>query len=338
MSKKKSPKPEFYRTFMKEGFFPNSNKITRFEESENYWIFKTGAKIYKVKKKAEVQSAVPLEEIFCNEVSHQIQQLSPELDCQTFAIKQNNEAYVIDWDNSMDGKPLYYAVSMNQLSDRGFLSSIIEKGKLAETNLDRICAHLVDYHQKTKVSDSKGDGSPDALTSKLENLYYQSKKYLGVTITKAMIDMTLRPLEKYLADNRKAFLKRMKQGYIRVVQGCFIPRKIHITKESVNILGKTSDPLKGRYKDVSADVADLTMALRFAGQEKMAEYFIDKYRQLSGDKEFTIVLPVYEALRCLYLGLKYSIQTGDFDGKESEQVKKLAIKYYEQTIEVVRGM
>ncbi|MCG8336200.1 MAG: hypothetical protein MJE63_16970 [Proteobacteria bacterium] len=338
MPKKKSPKPEFYRTFMKEGFFPNSNKITRFEESENYWIFKTGARIYKVKKKADVQSAVPLEEIFCNEISYQIQQHSPELDCQVFTIKQDNNEFAIDWDGSIAGKPLYYAVAMNQLSDRGFLSNIVSKGKLTESNLDKICAHLVSYHQKTKVSESKDDGSPDALTSKLENLYYQSKKYLGVTITKAMIDMTLRPLEKYLADNRKAFLKRMKQGYIRVVQGCFIPRKIHIAKDSVNVLGKTSDPLKDRYNDVSADIADLTMELQFAEQDKMSEYFIDKYRQLSGDKEFTTVLPAYQALRCLHLGLKHSIQTADLEGKDSEQVKQLAIKYYEQTIEVVRGL
>ncbi len=338
MPKKKSPKPEFYRSFMKEGFFPNSNKITRFEESENYWIFKTGAKIYKVKKEAEVKSAVPLEEIFCNEISRQIQLHSPDLECQVFNVKKDNDSFVVDWNNNIASKPVNYMLAMNQLSDRGFLSNIIKKNKLSESNLNQICTHLINFHEKAKTSESKDDGSPDMLTSKFENFYYQSKKFLGVTITKAMIDMTLRPLKRYLVDNRKTYLRRLKQGNIRMVQGCFIPRKIHVTKDGVNVLGKTSDPLKERYNDVASDVADLTVELQMAGQKEMSNYFINKYCQLSGDKEISTVLPVHQALKCLNLGLKYSIRINEFDGKESDCIKRLAKKYYEQTIEVVHGL
>jgi aminoglycoside phosphotransferase family enzyme len=338
MQLKKTPYPEFYRTFMAAGFFPNSNKITRFEESENYWMFKTGLRIYKVKKKETVQSSVPLEEIFCNEIAGQIRQCSPALDAQLFTIKENTHAFQIDWSNGMSGNPLYYGISMVQLSEKGFLSNIIEKNKVNDSILEQICSHLVAFHHQSEVSKSKDDGSPDLIKSKLDNFYYQAKKFLGITINKAVIDMTLRPLDKYLADNRKVFLRRIKRECIRKIQGCFIPRKIHASKEGVNVLGKTSDPLKNRYNDVASDVADLTVELRLSNLDNMAKIFIEKYCHLSGDREVKQILPVYQALRCLHLGLKYSIQANQQENLQAENLRQLAVKYYEQTIDVVRGL
>lgn len=323
---------------MKEGFFPNSNKIVKFDESENYWIFKTGSKIYKVKKREEVRSSVSLEEIFCNEISFQIQQHSPQLEACVLTIKKDNDQFVIDWNNELPSKALYYCISMNQLSDRGFLSNLVSKNKLTEASLKKVTKHLLDYHDKAKVSQSKEDGTPESLQYRLQDLYYQSKKYLGITISKAMIDMTLRPLERYLTENRKLFVRRIKQNRIRMIHGCYIPRKIHITNEGVSALGRTSDPLKNRYSDVAADISDLVTELQLSDMNDKAAYFIETYRDLSEDSEINDVLPIYQALRCLYLGLKYSIQTKEFLEQEKENAVCMAKKYYEHTIDVVRGL
>ena len=338
MSKTKTDKPEFYQSFMAEGFFPSGNKITRFEESENYWIFKTGATIYKVKRPSGVHSAVSLEEIFCNEITQQLQLHSPDLEAKVLTIKEENGQYKIDWNANLPAKPSYYLIAMKQLTDKGFLSNIIDKKKLTASIIAQVSDHLVAFHQKTKISQSKDVGTPDALKADLDNLIYQSKKFLGSTITKAIIDMTSRPLEKYLVDNRKNFLRRIKQDRIRRVQGCLIPRKIHVTKEGVNFLGRTSDPLKNQYKDVAADLADLTIELQSANLQEISDLFVDNYCQSTGDKELKLVLPVYQALKCLLLGLKYSIQANHPGEKCSDEVKKQALDYYEQTIEVTRGL
>lgn len=336
MPKKRAQKPEFYQTFMEGGFFPNANKITKFQDSENYWIFKTGEKVYKVKKEEGGSSAVPLEEIFCHETVKQLQKHSPALNATFFTVKKENETYLIDGDGSVSSAPIFYGISMNQLPDRGFLSNIISKNKLTENLLDRIIQQLHQFHLDADISKSKDDGSPDLLSSKIQNLYYQSKKYLNVTINQAIIDMTLRPLEKYLLDNRKLFLKRMKKGSIRLVHGCFIPRKIHITNEGINFLGRTSDPIKNQFNDIASDLADLSVMLNHADQQEMANYLIESYSGLSGDRETGQVVPIYQAMKCLELGLINSIKSNQSDKQLSQELKTLAIAYYEQTIDVVR--
>ncbi len=336
MPKKRVKKPEFYQTFMNEGFFPNANKVTKFQDSENYWIFKTGEQIYKVKKKEETTSAVPLEEIFCIETSKQLDKHSPSLGAKIFTVKEINGSFGIDWDNSISAQVLYYGLCMKQLPDRGFLSNIVDKNKLTETMLDRIAQQLFQFHLETEVSKLKDDGSPDTLSSIIKNLFYQSKKYLNVTINQAIIDMTLRPLEKFLVDNRKLFLRRMKREQIKLLHGCFIPRKIHITNEEINFLGRTADPLKNQYHDIASDIADLTVMLIHAKKDQMADYFAESYCSASGDKETKQVLPVYQAIKCLELGLMNSIKSNQSDKLQSQKQKQLAIEYYEQTIDVIR--
>lgn len=338
MPKRKSNKPEFYDSLIKEGTFPQANKIIKYQESDNYWIFKTGKKVLKVKKKEAQSTAIPMEELFCREIVEQMQIHSPLAEAKLVCVKKDGDSFSIDWDHQSSSKENYCAVYMNQLSDRGFLSNMISKNKLAEKSLERISLHLYEFHQKTPVSKSKEDGSPDLVWEKIENLYYQSKKYLNQTITKAIIDMTLRPIEKYLNDNRKLFLRRMKGGEIKLVHGCLIPRKIHCTKEDVTFLGKTSDPLKDRFRDVASDIADLSVELLISDLEQMSETFINSYVQQSGDKDIPLVLPIYQAARCLSLGLKHSIKSVSESSKQAEEDKQQAIRYYEQTIDVVRAL
>ena len=338
MSIKKSAKPDFYRTFMTEGFFPNANKITKYQESENYWIFKTGKKVFKVKKEIETSKAVPLEEIFCQQIVTQIQSHSPGLQAEILGITESQGSHLIDWERNLPGNPTYFCISMNQMSDQGFLSSIISRSKLTESILEQISQHLFHFHQKTKVCESKDIGSPDIISAKLDDLFYQSKKYLDVTITKAAIDFTFRPLQKYLVDHRKLYLRRMKKGSIRGVHGCFIPRKIHSTKEGIQLLGRTSDPLKHRFNDIATDLADLSVALNHADLPQFSNSFVESYVKLSGDKELKQVLPIYQALKSLDLGLKHSINANNLEGKKADAETQIAKKYYKQTIDVVRGL
>lgn len=338
MSKKKSAKPDIYRTFMSEGFFPNANKIIKFQESENYWIFKTGKKLVKVKKKIETSSTIPLEEIFCREIVNQLQTHSPGLEAQTVSVINTGDTFEIDWDNSRSEPPSYFAICMNQLPDRGFLSNIISRNKLNEPVLRQISQHLAEFHQQTEVSESKDAGSPEVISRKLDDLFYQSKKYLNVTITQAIIDMTFRPIQKYLTDNRKLLLKRIKKGNIRLVHGCLIPRKIHAAKEGINLLGRTNDPLKHRFNDVASDLADLTVELSLSGLKGESANLSEIYIKNSGDRELKQILPLYQAIRCLDLGLKHSILSNQSDENDSEAEKALARQYYEQTVDVVREL
>ncbi len=225
---------------------------------------------------------------------------------------------------------------MNQLKDRGFLDNIISKGKLTNAIIDQVSKFLSQYHNGAATDPLKIEGTPDKLISQIQNLYYQSKKYTGITISQAIIDMTLRPLEKYLKDNRKLLLRRVKNGFIKQVHGGFIPRKIHINKNKIQSLGKTIDPLKNRYRDVASDIADLSIELNRSSSADFTKHLVNRYSKHSDDKELIHVLPFYQAMRCLFLGLTHSINMKYMSGVQGQEEQKLAKAYYEQTINIIR--
>ena len=323
---------------MQKGFFPNANKITKYEESSNYWIFKTGDAIYKVKKKEKVQSTFDLEELFCNEIISQINLHSPGLDPKLGFIKHANDTYVIDVDNSIPGSIRYYVLIMRQLPERYFLNNITKKGKLNDKILDKICNTLAVFHQSTRLSDIKDEGAPEKIGANMADLFYQSKKHLGITVTQAIIDITRRPMENFLKQNKKLFLRRIRNKRIRYVHGCFIPRKIHVQKNNALFLGRTTDPLKDRFTDVAADVADLTIEMQRMDASHQVDYFVEKYCDITGDYELKQVLVFYQVLKCLYNGLKHSLDLEYTNEAASSRQQRRAKAYYEQAIDVVHQL
>lgn len=327
-------KPEFYKTFMQKGFFPNANKIIKYQESTNYWIFKTGQRVYKVKKKDTTQSTIALDEVFCKEIVAVVNQHSPELETEILGVKSEGDNYVVSSDIN---SALYNAISMKQLPDRSFLKAMCKKNTLTEITIDQIVGFLHAFHEKAVASENKNDCNIDVLKARLRDLYYQSKKHLGVTITQAMIDMTLHPLEKFINDHKKLFNRRIKNGYIKKVHGCFVPRKINVQKEQIQALGRTSDPLKIRFNDVTSDIADLIVELNQQGQSEKADYFVKQYSRLSGDKDMKSVLPIYQAIKCMYMGTKHSVAM-KFESKNKDEHLNIAKHYYDQIIDIVHRL
>lgn len=331
-------KPEFYKSFMQAGFFPEANKIIKYTESPNYWVFKTGKQVLKVKKSESENSAIPLEEVFCKTVVQMLQKMSPGLNSQVVTVKKDGDDYVIDRDGSVSGTTLYYAIESNQLSDSGFLNVLISKGKLTLSIVEEIATFLSEFHAKTDVSSSKEDGTVEQLDGILQNLFYQSKKFLGDTITQPMIDMSFRPLERFLENHKKLLSRRIKREAIKLIQGRFVPEKIHFTKDQVSSLAKASDPLKNRYMDVASDVADITVELMREEQKEASDHFIRCYAKVSADKDLKLVLPFYQALKALALGVKHSTASKFDAEKEAESHKAMAVCYYNLLLEIVHQL
>ena len=336
MTRTKAKKPEIYRDFMGEGFFPDANKITKYQESSNYWIFKTGKKVYKIKKKITGKSAIALDEIFCREIVASLVLHSPDLEAELFYVHKENNHFLVDRHNKKGAS--YYGVAMNQLSDRYFFDAIIGKGKATNGMIQLVAGFLAHFHELVPKTSAKEDGTPEQLGAILQDLFYQSKKYLGVTMSQVVIDMVLHPLERFLVDNRKLFLRRIRKGYIRKIHGCFVPRKIHICEEKLNVLSRSDDLLKRRFADVASDVADLTVELDQAGERGLAESLVKAYSGIGNDKELRLILPFYRAMKCLSLGNRHSVAMEGVAKRQVSHHRQRAIQYYEQTIDIARTL
>ncbi|MDH5560035.1 MAG: hypothetical protein OEY59_04180 [Deltaproteobacteria bacterium] len=331
-------KPEFYKDTMKPDFFLNANKIVKYQESYNYWIYSTGKKVYKVKKKEAMSSAISLDKVFCTEIVDLISRHSPELEAEVQTLHKSKDSFGLFPLDSQVSKNPYYVIVMNQLSSRLFLDKLILKNMVSESMLEMLSRFLIQFHQATQAATSKNAPTADFLSAKLEDLFYQSRKYLSQTISQAVIDMTQHPLERYFHDAKKLIARRTKKGCVKKVHGCFVPRKINLQKDLVLCLGKSAEPLKNQYMDVASDIADLTVELSHFKLGNEAGIFTESYQKLSKDKELPLIMPIFLALRCLSQGLKHSMATEFTKGEEKQQHQKRAASYYEQLIPIVKKL
>ena len=333
----KLKKPVFYKTFIQQGFFPESNKVTKYAESATYWIFKTGHEIYKIKKPFEKASSSHLDELFCKETIRVSNLHSPTLNARVLKVVADNSGYNLENIDSTT-HPVYYCIVMKQLSEPYFVNQLIDKNKLTAAVIEKIVPFLVEFHKKSKRSTSEESGSVSFLTNKINDLFYQSKKFLNQTITQPICDRCFFPMEKYLQTQKKIFSKRIKKKLICEIHGNFIPPKIHVQGKLVQALAASQHPLKIKYGDIACDLADFVIDLKLEGHQDLAAAFVDQYIQESNDKDLKTILPFYLSLRCFSKGLENSILMSLTTGEKSDTYKKIALKSYEQSIVEIKGL
>lgn len=332
---KRPTKPDFYKSFMEEGFFPDSNKIVKYIESQSYWMFKTGQKIYKIKKPFENELSSHLDKLFCKDAVKIMNLHSPTLECVEKMVTKNQDQYFLENSTSMG---LFFGIEMHQLQSQFFVDRLIEKKKINSTHIDKIVHFLAEFHQKAIPAPTEEGGSPEFLINRINDFFYQSKKFIDITITQPLIDLSFFPLERFVQKQKKLLLKRLKKKLVREIHGNFIPSKIHVQGELVQVLSKTEHPLRNKFGDVAIDLAQLVISLKKEGLHQLAVEFVEGYVAETNDKDIQEILPFYQSIACFNSGLRNSKKMAAEQGKEAEKYKETAIKCYEQSIEEIRQL
>jgi len=319
MNTKKHQKPDFFKALTTPSFYDEANSTIKYQESEGFWIFKTGPYVYKVIRPVGTSTSKLLLEAYAQEMVANSNRHSPTQDSSALALVCHEDNWAFET-NCSPGSADFYVVKERQLADRGFLQLMLSKDKLKAKHLEDVAQALWTFHETAGMAGTKGLPDAAELTERLRDRYYQAKKHLGKTITKTMIDLSCRPLEKALKEHKKLFGRRARKGFIGHYHGDFAARKIHWATDGVAFLGRSGDPMKDRYGDRASDVADLCVDLEAAGKPDLAKVFLDRYIELSDDKELPLTLPIYKSLKAMKLGLKHSFALEHSEDPEADQV------------------
>ena len=66
-----------------------------------------------------------------------------------------------------------------------------------------------------------------------EEVFYQVKKYVNVTVAPPVLDTVTRPMFKFIEDYRKLFQRRQKKGFITNCHGAFVAEHIFLKGKEV---------------------------------------------------------------------------------------------------------
>ena len=328
--------PEFHKALLNQSLYPSASRRIKFEETGTSYLYRTGDHLYKIRKDSPVYSSLAIKEAYAHEALRVGERWAPGCYEAVVPIVQTESGYALGG----EGEEVAYAVRIKQLSGHYWLSDLLAHGKATQTAIGRLARYLADEHQAHAAPDKAAEvGRPEHLRGLVEEIAYQAKKYIGQTLTDAMYDMTMRPLERFLDEGRKLFLRRQKRDRVVDGHGAFIPEHIYMRGKDVLAVSALETHRKYRLLDAANDVATLLNELNLADAKETADLFLKRYVTASRDRELEKILPVYEAFQAMRRGLVYSERQVDAaNAAASEDFARRAHAYFNLAVQRVREL
>ncbi len=296
------------------------------------YVALTGKYAYKIKKPVNFGfldfSTPEKRKYFCEEEVRLNKRLCPDIYLGVVPITQK--------DNNLEltgkGKAVEYAVKMKEFPQEKIMTKLLEKEKIREEILDKICDILNNFYKKSEHSkEIDSYGSIEIIKKNTDENFDQTKSVIDVTISIEKFNFIKTSTNQFLAQKKDIFKKRIKEGFVRDCHGDLHSGNIVVSDNKVFIFDCIEFNKRFRYSDVASDIGFLVMDLDFQGHPYHSSYFINKYVEKSNDLGIYDVLNFYKCYRAYVRGKVIGFKLNDLhiDKKEKQEIIKIASKYFD---------
>jgi len=296
------------------------------------YVALTGKYAYKIKKPVNFGfldfSTLEKRKYFCEEEVRLNKRLCPDIYIGVVPITQKDNNLEL----SGKGKVVDYAVKMKEFPQEKIMTKLLEKEKISEEILDKICDILNNFYKKSEHSKEIDNyGSIETIKKNTDENFDQTESVIDVTISKEKFNFIKNATNQFLAQNKDIFKKRIKDGFIRDCHGDLHSGNIVVSDNKVFIFDCIEFNKRFRYSDVSSDIGFLAMDLDFQAHPYHSSYFINKYVEKSNDLGIFDVLNFYKCYRAYVRGKVIGFKLNDkhIDKKEKQEIIKIASRYFD---------
>lgn len=315
----------------KPDFYSHHPAEVELIETHISYVFIAGNLVYKVKKPVKFDfldfTTLGKRKFFCKEEVKLNKRLAPDTYLGIIAISLDARGN-ITLDEGV--KIIDYAVMMKKLPADRMLKTLLSRRQADGKTMDNLAKRIAIFHQNAQTGghiDEMGD---------IENIRHNSKenltetlRYINVTIPEYQYKFINDYTEKFLADHKALFKKRIADHKIRDCHGDLHLDHICIADEII-IFDCIEFNERFRCGDVAEDVAFLTMDIDFNGYSQYADAFMEAYIRYSGDTDLPALLNFY---RCYYAYVRGKVTSFRLDEEELQefergQIIETATKYF----------
>lgn len=294
--------PEYHKALLEQTLYPSATRRIKFEETRSSYVYKTGDHVYKIAKPSAYFSSLAVKERYIAEALAHGQLWAGDCYEAMVPILSANGTFTVGG----EGTAVDYALRMKQLTGHHFGDELLAAGKLNAPALGRVARFLSDMHKAHPLGTGAAEaGRPEHFRDLFDEIGYQVKKYIGQNLSEAMFEMIARPVERFIDEGRKIFLRRTKRGRIVDGHGEFVPDRVFLKGKDVLALTPISVPNKYRHLDAANDVATFRNALHLTGAAEAEDVFLKRYMSSARDRDLPRILPAYEVFQALRAGLDY---------------------------------
>jgi aminoglycoside phosphotransferase family enzyme/predicted kinase len=198
------------------------------------------------------------------------------------------------------GGPAEPVVVMRRYPDSWRLATLVKRdapvlGELAEIAEVLARFHDRSHHRRAIYSQAK----VDAVTARWQENIAELERFAGIAVPAELIGQVETLAQKYIAGRAALLTQRIIDDRIVDGHGDLLADDIFCTPEGPVLLDCLEFDDHLRYVDRIDDAAFLAMDLEFLGRKDLADYFLDTYSQLAGDRAPASLKHFYIAYRAV---------------------------------------
>jgi len=293
-------------------------------ETHISWVILTGTYAYKIKKPVNLGfldfSSLEKRGFYCEEELRLNRRLAPDIYLAVVPITGTHEQPF--W--AGEGEPIEFAVQMVQFPQEAQLDRMLARGELEPQHIDAIARMVADFHQRIALAGADSAyGDPEHVRKPVEDNF----KQICECITEAEYLDPLTELEHWSKSTfdelQSVFVQRKTGGFIRECHGDMHLRNLAWVNEAPVAFDCIEFNPNLRWIDVISEVAFLLMDLQDREQPQLAQRFLNKYLEYSGDYAGTRVLPFYLVYRALVRAKVDAIRVKQTGISQQEQIEAM---------------
>lgn len=275
--------------------YPHPCSNIELVETHISWVFLTGELAYKVKKPIQLSfidfSTLEKRRHYCEEELRLNQRLAPEIYLDVVPITDSKDGLMIGG----DGDIIEYAVRMKQF-DQSQLMSKIDLSQIDQELIDQLAETCAAFHETAAIAVENSDLGTLANIMKpvLENFEFLKEADSSIrVITHALEKQSKQELKRL----SHVFMKRKRNNRIRECHGDLHLGNMFVENEKIAVFDGIEFNDSFRWIDVISDIAFVVMDLEDRGYRYLANRFLNRWLEVTGDFAGLRLLPFYCSYR-----------------------------------------
>lgn len=279
--------------------YPHSVETIRYIETHLSYVILTGEYAYKLKKPVNLGfqdfSSLSKRKYYCELECELNKTLAPHLYLGTVPItgseahpRLQGEGPVIEW-----------AIKMHQFPEACLLTNVLARGELTFEVLDQLAAQAAAFHQRSPMSHDGVFGTPPFVHQRVVVVFEQLRQLLSAPEDFKTIQIIETWAHNQFQKLLSHFSARKASGFIRACHGDMHLGNTVLWKGFPTFFDCIEFNEDFRWTDVMNDVAFMAMDLTFHHKADLANYFVNRYLEYTGDYEGAPLLRYYMSYRAM---------------------------------------
>lgn len=224
-----------------------------------------------------------------------------------------------------EGEPVEWAVKMKRLPADASLLSKLERSEVGPELVAKLAERVASFHASAEGGPRVAEcGRFEAVARNARENFTQSETQVGVTLTREAFERLRALTEAALLRLRPLIESRAARGVPRDTHGdLHLDHVYHFPDreppDDLVAIDCIEFADRFRFADPIADAAFLAMDLRFRGRRDLADVFVARYLQASGDAEGAALFPFYVAYRAAVRAKVEGMELGEKEIPRAER-------------------